>query len=84
MGPWVHWPEGPSAEYNLLNQPDDRIYLAGEHLSHVNGWQEGAVLSAHRVVSEICQRVRSGRDGANRDGSRVAQNGHSCTTSRQN
>jgi len=61
MGPWVHWPEGPSAEYNLLNQPDDRIYLAGEHLSHVNGWQEGAVLSAHRVVSEICQRVRTAR-----------------------
>jgi monoamine oxidase len=59
MGPWVHWPDGPSAEYDLLNQPDDRIYLAGEHLSHVNGWQEGAVLSAHRVVSEICQRVRS-------------------------
>jgi monoamine oxidase len=59
MGPWVHWPEGPSAEYKLLNQPDDRIYLAGEHLSHVNGWQEGAVLSAHRVVSEICQRVRT-------------------------
>jgi monoamine oxidase len=59
MGPWVHWPEGPSAEYKLLNQPDDRIYLAGEHLSHVNGWQEGAVLSAHHVVSEICQRVRT-------------------------
>jgi monoamine oxidase len=57
LGPWVHWPEGPSAEYNLLNQPDDRVYLAGEHLSHVNGWQEGAVLSAHGVVSKICQRV---------------------------
>jgi len=59
LGPWVDWPDGPSAEYNLLNQPDGRIYLAGEHLSHVNGWQEGAVLSAHRVVSEICQRVRA-------------------------
>jgi monoamine oxidase len=61
MGPWVHWPEGPSAEYRLLNQPDDRIYLAGEHLSHVNGWQEGAMLSAHRVVSEICQRVHTAK-----------------------
>ena len=29
----------------------------GEHLSHVNGWQEGAMLSAHRVVSQICRRV---------------------------
>jgi monoamine oxidase len=60
-GPWVHWPDGPSAEYKLLNQPDGRIYLAGEHLSHVNGWQEGAVLSAHHVVSEICRRVRTAR-----------------------
>ena len=59
MGPWVHWPEGPSPEYRLLNQPDGPIYLAGEHLSHVNGWQEGAVLSAHRVVSQICRRVRA-------------------------
>jgi monoamine oxidase len=61
MGPWVHWPEGPSAEYRLLNQPDGRIYLAGEHLSHVNGWQEGAMLSAHRVVSEICHRVHTAK-----------------------
>jgi monoamine oxidase len=59
MGPWVHWPEARTTEYRLLNQPDGRIYLAGEHLSHVNGWQEGAMLSAHRVVSEICQRVRA-------------------------
>jgi monoamine oxidase len=61
MGPWVHWPEGPSADYRLLNRPDDHIYLAGEHLSHVNGWQEGAMLSAHQVVSEICQRVRTAK-----------------------
>ena len=58
-GPWVHWPEGPTADYKLLNQPDDRIYLAGEHLSHINGWQEGAMLSAHRVVREISERVRT-------------------------
>jgi monoamine oxidase len=59
LGPWVHWPEGPSADYELLNQPDGRIYLAGEHLSHVNGWQEGAMLSARRVVTEICQRAHA-------------------------
>jgi monoamine oxidase len=59
MGPWVHWPEGLSTEYRLLNQPDGRVYLAGEQLSHVNGWQERAMLSAHRVVSEIDQHVRA-------------------------
>jgi hypothetical protein len=30
----------------LLNQGEGRVYLAGEHLSHINGWQEGALLSA--------------------------------------
>jgi monoamine oxidase len=59
LGPWVHWPEGETTDYKLLNQPDGCVYLAGEHLSHVNGWQEGAVLSAHRVVSEIADRERA-------------------------
>jgi len=59
LGPWVHWQEDKAAEYKLLNQPDGHIYFAGEHLSHVNGWQEGAALSAHRVVSEIASRARS-------------------------
>jgi monoamine oxidase len=58
LGPWVHWPEGPNADYKLLNQGEGRVYLAGEHLSHINGWQEGAVLSAHRVVSDISDRER--------------------------
>jgi monoamine oxidase len=33
-----------------LQAPDRRIYFAGDHTSHIVGWQEGAALSAHRVI----------------------------------
>ena len=61
LGIAARWRPEQESDYALLNQPDGPFYFAGEHLSHVNGWQEGAVLSAHRVVSEICQRVRTAR-----------------------
>ena len=44
--------------YPVLNQPDDRIYFAGEHLSYWAAWLEGAVLSAHHVVQTLNARVR--------------------------
>ena len=57
-GGWVHWDEpGRRDGYPLLNQPDERVYLCGEHLSYLNAWQEGAVLSAHRVVEALHTRV---------------------------
>ena len=43
--------------YPVLNEPDGRVYLSGEHLSFVTAWQEGAVLSAHRVVESLHARV---------------------------
>jgi monoamine oxidase len=36
--------------YPTLNQPDGPFYLAGEHLTYLTGWMEGALQSAHRVV----------------------------------
>jgi len=39
--------------YNLLSEPDGPFYFAGEHLSHVGAWQEGAVLSARRAINMI-------------------------------
>jgi monoamine oxidase len=38
-------------------EPDDRIYFAGDHLSHLSSWQEGAALSAQRAVQMIAARV---------------------------
>jgi len=31
--------------------------MAGDHTSHIVGWQEGAALSAHRAVNLIAARV---------------------------
>jgi monoamine oxidase len=39
--------------YPILQQTDGHIYLAGEHMSYLTGWQEGAVLSALAVVERI-------------------------------
>ncbi len=36
--------------YQVLLQPDGPIFLAGEHLSYLTGWQEGAVRLALLVV----------------------------------
>ena len=51
LGSWVGGAEteGPPG-YDVWTQPQGRIFLAGDHCSHIVGWQEGAALSAHRAV----------------------------------
>jgi monoamine oxidase len=44
--------------YRELIVPDDRIYFAGDHCSHIIGWQEGAALAAQRTIAMIVNRVR--------------------------
>jgi len=58
LGSWIGggYYEGPFKEFI---QPDDRIFFAGDHTSHINAWQEGAIVSAHRAISLICDRVRA-------------------------
>lgn len=46
--------------YDELNQPDGRLFFAGDYLSHLVGWQEGAALSAHRAVEGIAAQVQRG------------------------
>lgn len=68
---WQHMPHiygGWAAEtaeqdpktYRELNErlPEGRVYLAGDYLSYMPGWQEGAVLSAEMAVSDIAERVK--------------------------
>ena len=38
----------------MLLEPDGPIYLAGEHMSYLNGWQAGALESA-RVVAQLAK-----------------------------
>ncbi len=59
LGAWVDWTaETRKAAYETLCRPDGPFHLAGEHLSYVTAWQEGAVLSAHAAVTAITERVR--------------------------
>lgn len=60
LGGWMQW-TGEQREkiYPLLLEPDGPIHLAGEHLSYLTGWQEGAILSAHRAIEQIVRRVRA-------------------------
>jgi monoamine oxidase len=65
LGPWVkEWgmPGGNDpADYKLLNQPDGPIYFATANLSQTPGWQEGAALSAHRVIGMIGAHAQQAR-----------------------
>ena len=49
LGAW-----GVSSPMTLLT-PDDRIIFAGEHLSILQEWQEGAILSAYYAIDLIVQ-----------------------------
>ncbi|MGA9980266.1 MAG: FAD-dependent oxidoreductase [Candidatus Sulfotelmatobacter sp.] len=66
LGSWIsrgpNFPPTSEADYyngpyRELIVPDDRIYFAGDHCSHIIGWQEGAALAAQRAVSMIATRV---------------------------
>jgi monoamine oxidase len=66
---WKHikWNEGswiggtPQADYDVITEPDGPIYFAGDHTSHVVGWQEGAALSGKRAVQMISDKVKQAR-----------------------
>ena len=54
LGGWAEWsPEGRQNAYPKLLEPDGRIYLAGEHLSHLTGWQAGAFESAWQQIEKL-------------------------------
>jgi monoamine oxidase len=49
------------AGYQTLLEPDGPIHFAGDHVSHLVGWQEGAALSALHAVQQISDRVNAAR-----------------------
>ncbi len=60
QGGWAEWEDEPREKaYQVLLQPDGPIFLAGEHLSYITGWQEGAVRSALVAVEGIAARVQA-------------------------
>ncbi|HYI24326.1 MAG TPA: flavin monoamine oxidase family protein, partial [Thermomicrobiales bacterium] len=60
LGAWPSFTERTRQQYfPLLQEPDGRVYLVGEHLSYVNAWIEGAVQAAWMQVSKLHLRVLS-------------------------
>jgi monoamine oxidase len=58
LGAWISgFGRGDAADYELLLKPDGRVYFAGDHTSHIVGWQEGAALSAIRAINLIGAKV---------------------------
>jgi monoamine oxidase len=57
--PWVQgcygkWSDELRAQhYQAMAQVDGRIVLAGEHLSYLPAWQEGAVLSSLDAIQRL-------------------------------
>jgi len=44
--------------YAQLEKPEGRTYFAGDYMSHLVGWQEGALLSAHHAIERIAMQVK--------------------------
>ena len=59
-GSWINDYGGGPQGYDVVIEPDGPIYLAGDTISNVVGWQEGAALSARRAVDMISAKVKAG------------------------
>ncbi len=58
LGGWAEWDDNTrQTSYKVLNEPDGTIYFAGEHLSYLTAWQEGAVLSAYQAIRNLSSRT---------------------------
>jgi monoamine oxidase len=70
LGSWIHtgwdrsFEQQPVQGLDTLIVPDRRVYFAGDHTGHLVGWQEGAALSAYRVINQLGARVQSGSKSA--------------------
>ena len=62
-GSWIRAYGGGNAGYETLLQPDGPIFFAGDHTTHIVGWQEGAALSGKRAAQMISDQVKSARLG---------------------
>lgn len=45
--------------YAQLTNAEGRTYFAGDYLSHLVGWQEGALLSAHAAIERIASSMKA-------------------------
>jgi monoamine oxidase len=61
MGGWAEYNKAARDRmYPALLEPDDAIYFAGEHVSHLCAWMAGALESARYAVDLLHKRVAQG------------------------
>ena len=54
LGGWASWSdEARQNSYPLLNEPQGRVLLAGEHLSYMTGWMAGAIESSWLQIEKL-------------------------------
>jgi monoamine oxidase len=59
-GGWAEWDKDARAtQFPVLLKGDGPYLFAGEHMSFITGWQEGALRSAHKVLGDIAARMRT-------------------------
>jgi monoamine oxidase len=51
LGIGARYQSDRDANYAVLTEADGPFYFAGEYVSHVGAWQEGAILSARRAIN---------------------------------
>jgi monoamine oxidase len=61
LGIAARYTSDQDGNYAALSEPDGPFYFAGEHLSHIGAWQEGAMLSARRAINMIDRHRRAQR-----------------------
>jgi monoamine oxidase len=55
---WAEWgSKSRATSFPMLLKGDGAYLFAGEHMSYITGWQEGAVRSAHHVMGDIATRL---------------------------
>ena len=60
LGAWPSYNQRTRADaFPILQEPDGRVYLIGEHLSYVNGWIEGAVQGSWMQIEKLHKRVQA-------------------------
>ncbi len=58
LGGWAEWNDKSRASaYPLLLEGEGRVLLAGEHMSHLTGWQAGAIESAWQQIAQLHARA---------------------------
>jgi len=71
LGGWASWSsDARENAYPLLNEPDGRVYLAGEHLSYLTGWMAGGIESAWIQLEKLHR--RAAQDEARQAAAQVA------------